>query len=40
MPVYSFGVQMAVLLLAFLPATEAAESDSSTEPGRADTRKG
>lgn len=38
MPVYSFGVQMAVLLVAFLPALEPAAGDFSTEPGRADTR--
>jgi hypothetical protein len=38
MPVYSFGAQMAVLLLAFWVTSEPPVADSSTERARPDTR--
>jgi hypothetical protein len=38
MPVYSFGVQMAVLLFAFWPTSEPPPVDSSTKPPDPDTR--
>lgn len=38
MPVYSFGVQMAVLLLAFWPAAEPTGFETSTERPPSDTR--
>jgi hypothetical protein len=39
MPVYSFGAQMAVLLVTFLPWLDPPPGDSSTEPAPPDTRR-